>query len=167
MAQSKHTPGPWAWFGNARTNSLYLATVHSGRRYVMDFTRWGMRGAQPRFQPGKGVMVDAKELLQFEVGDQSIVGVEAAKKDPSVYRMDVRGIQCADARLIAAAPELLAALRDMAMAYGHPDDPDVIEWWEHRAEEAAEEGRDSDWYRNEARARAAAAIAKATTGGAS
>lgn len=60
--------------------------------------------------------------------------------------------------------ELLAALRDMAMAYGHPDDPDVIEWWEHRAEEAAEEGRDSDWYRNEARARAAAAIAKAEGG---
>lgn len=60
--------------------------------------------------------------------------------------------------------ELLAALRDMAMAYGHPDDPDVIEWWEHRAEEAAEEGRDSEWYRNEARARAAAAIAKAEGG---
>jgi len=107
----KHTPGPWAWFGNASTNTLYLATVHSGRQYVMDFTRWGSRGAQPRFQPGKGVMVDAKDLLQFEVGDQSIVGVEAAKKDAGVYRLDVRGIQCADAALIAAAPELLEALQ--------------------------------------------------------
>lgn len=33
-----HTPGPWGWFGNANSNSLYLATTHSGRRYVMGFT---------------------------------------------------------------------------------------------------------------------------------
>lgn len=112
----KHTPGPWAWFGNASSNHLYLATVHGGRRYVMDFTRWGMRGAQPRFQPReRGGMVDAKDLLQFEVGDRSIVGSEAAKKDGSVYRYDVRGINCADARLIAAAPELLDALRQMVV----------------------------------------------------
>jgi hypothetical protein len=115
----KHTPGPWAWFGNASSNHVYLATVHGGRRYVMDFTRWGMRGAQPRFQPReRGGMIDAKDLLQFEVGDRSIVGIEAAKKDGSVYRLDVRGIDCADARLIAAAPELLDALTDFVMVYG-------------------------------------------------
>lgn len=106
-----HTPGPWGWFGNAGSNSVYLATVHGGRRFVMDFTRWGMRGAQPRFQPGHGIMVDAKDLLQFEVGDRSVVGVDAARKDTSVYRLDVRGIDCADARLIAAAPDLLAMLK--------------------------------------------------------
>lgn len=114
---SKHTPGPWAWFGNANSDSVYLATTHSGRRYVMDFVRWGMRGAQPRFQPERGGMVDAKNLLQFAVGDQSIVGVEAARKDGSVYRYDVRGIDCPDARLmIAAAPDLLEACR---CALGH------------------------------------------------
>lgn len=116
MSGTKHTPGPWGWFGNAGSNSLYLATVHGGRRFVMDFTRWGFRGAQPRFQPGRGIMVDAKDLLQFEVGDRSIVGVEAAKKDTSVYRLDVRGIDCADARLIAAAPELLEALAELNAA---------------------------------------------------
>ena len=68
------------------------------------------------------------------------------------------------ARLIAAAPDLLEAGRDMAMAHGHPDDPDVEAWWESRAEEAAENGRDSDWYRNDALARLCAAIAKATGG---
>ncbi len=109
--QPKYTPGPWKWFGNAGSNHVYLATVHSGRRYVMDFTRWGMRGAQPRFQPERGGMVDAKDLLQFEVGDRDIVGMEAARKDGSVYRYDVRGINCADARLIAAAPELFEACR--------------------------------------------------------
>lgn len=58
-------------------------------------------------------MIDAKDLLQFQVGDQSIVGVEAAKKDTSVYRLDVRGINSADARLIAAAPTMLEALKGM------------------------------------------------------
>lgn len=111
MTQGRYTPGPWAWFGNAGSNSVYLATVHSGRRFVMDFTRWGFRGAQPRFQHERGIMTDAKDLLQFEVGDQSIVGIEVAKKDTSVYRLDVRGIDNADARLIAAAPEMLEALQ--------------------------------------------------------
>lgn len=107
---TKHTPGPWKWFGNAGSNHVCLATTHSGRRYVMDFVRWGMRGAQPRFQPERRGMIDAKDLLLFEVGDQSIVGIEAARKDESVYRYDVRGINSADACLIAASPDLLEAL---------------------------------------------------------
>lgn len=111
-ATTKHTPGPWQWYGNANSNHIYLATVHGGRRYVMDFTRWGMRGAQPRFQPReRGGMVDAKDLLQFEVGDYDVVGVDQARKNTSVYRLDVEGIDCADARLIAAAPDLLAAAK--------------------------------------------------------
>ena len=119
MTDGKHTPGPWAWFGNAGSHHVYLATVHSGRRYIMDFTRWGLRGAQPRFQPKtKGGMIDAKDLLQFEVGDQSVIGVDAAKKDGSVYRLDVRGIDSADARLIAASPDLYDALADFVMVYG-------------------------------------------------
>jgi len=116
MTEVKHTPGPWKWFGNANSNSVYLATTHSGRRYVMDFVRWGMRGAQPRFQPERGGMISAKDLLQFEVGDRSIVGIDAAKKDGSVYRYDIRGINSADARLIAAAPELLEALKNIQSA---------------------------------------------------
>lgn len=121
---AKHTPGPWAWFGNAGSNSIYLATTHSGRRYVMDFVRWGMRGAQPRFQPGRGIMEDAKDLLQFEVGDQSIVGMDAARKDGSVYRYDIRGINSADARLIAAAPDLLEALYECEDYFDNRADAD-------------------------------------------
>ncbi|MGZ2501794.1 hypothetical protein [Rhizobium leguminosarum] len=56
-------------------------------------------------------MIDAKDLLRFEVGDQSIVGIETARKDGSVYRYDIRGINSDDARLIAAALELLDALK--------------------------------------------------------
>ncbi len=43
-------PGPWGWYGNTKTHEVYLSTVHGGRVFVMDFERWGMRGAQPRFQ---------------------------------------------------------------------------------------------------------------------
>lgn len=103
----------------------------------MDFTRWGMRGAQPRFQPGRGVMIEAKDLLQFEVGDQSVVGVDAARKDSSVYRLDVRGIDCADAHLIAAAPDLYAAL-ELAL---DELDGNSIKDWGHAARAALAKAR--------------------------
>lgn len=111
--KAEYTPGPWAWFGNAGSNSLYLATTHSGRRFVMGFKRWGFSGAQPQFQPEGRGLVDASKLLQFQVGDRDVRGVEQAKANSSVYRLDVAGIDCADARLIAAAPELLEALKGM------------------------------------------------------
>ncbi len=109
----KHTPGPWAWFGNAN-HGYYLATVHSGRRYIMDFVRKGTNGAQPRFQPGGKYgpgMVKADDLCKFEVGNEGVIGLKAGKADGSIYRYDVTGFDCADARLIAVAPEMLAALQ--------------------------------------------------------
>ena len=111
--ETKFTPGSWAWFGNANCNEVYLGTTHSGRRYVMQFRRWGMRGAQPVFQPVQG-MVDAKDLLKFEVGDKSVTGVDEAKENSSVYRTDIQGIAAPDAHLIAAAPELYESLNELA-----------------------------------------------------
>jgi hypothetical protein len=106
---AKHTPGPWRWFGN-RSGGVYLATTHSGRRYVMGFQRYGMNGAQPSFCIGS-IMHPASELVQFEVGERAVRGFKDAQKDGSVYRYDVNGIDSADARLIAAAPDLFEALQ--------------------------------------------------------
>ena len=100
---AKHTPGPWAWFGN-RNGGIYLATTHSGRKYVMGFRRYGMNCAQPVFRCNDR-MVPAAELVEFQVGDGTARGFKEAASDSSVYRYDVSGIDNADACLIAAAPE--------------------------------------------------------------
>lgn len=99
-----HTPGPWAWMGSP--HGLYLATTHTGRQYVMGFRRMGFSGAQPVFRANHR-MVPAADIVQFEVGDRSVRGFTQAKEADSVYRLDVDGIDNADARLIASAPDLL------------------------------------------------------------
>ncbi|MBF0192505.1 MAG: hypothetical protein HQL99_15410 [Magnetococcales bacterium] len=106
---NKIPEGPWSWYGNLKTNHIYLATERGGRTYVMDFARFGMRDAQPRFNTDKG-MVKAQDLCRFEVGDPDVIGYQAAKEDDSVYRYDISEIDHPVARLIAAAPDLLAAL---------------------------------------------------------
>jgi hypothetical protein len=92
----KATPGPWAWFGDLASHRIYLATVKGGRRFIMDFRRWGMSGAQPRFQVS-GIMRAAKEL--------------ATREAP--YRGDIAEIDHPDARFIAAMnPTTVRALLD-------------------------------------------------------
>lgn len=115
----RHTAGPWAWFGN-RSGGVYLATPDRGRRYVMGFRRYGMNGAQPTFAIG-GTMHPAAELVAFAVGDGTARGFKEADKDGSVYRYDVSEIDHPDARLIAAAPDLLAALEFYANGIGHTE----------------------------------------------
>jgi len=91
--------------------SIALATTHSGRQYVMDFVRWGMHGAQPRFQVhiGRGgIMTNAAELIQFEVGDRDIVGAQNANS--SVYRKCIRGISHPDATFIKESATMVPAL---------------------------------------------------------
>ena len=141
-----HTPGPWSWFGNA-PHDIYLATKHSGRTYVMGFHRWGFTGAQPVFR-GERVMQDASELITFEVGDRDVKGYAAAKSDPSVYRYQIDGVDHPDARLIAAAPDLLAAYK-AALARAEAADRIARGWKaladarEARAETAERQSREA------------------------
>lgn len=90
----QHTPGPWDWYMSGRGEAM-LATPDRGRLYVMQPVRCGMQGGTVRFSEwgegprGRrgGVMRDAKEHLRNGV------------------------LMHPDALLIAAAPDLLAALQ--------------------------------------------------------
>lgn len=90
----QHTPGPWDWYMSDRGEAM-LATPDRGRLYVMQPVRCGMQGGTVRFSEwgegprGRrgGVMRDAKEHLRNGV------------------------LMHPDALLIAAAPDLLAALQ--------------------------------------------------------
>lgn len=116
MSEPKFTKGPWGWFGDPKHGGFYLATRHSGRRYVMGFDRMGLHLAQPLFQV-EGEMVEARELCRFEVA-HDVVGMTAAKKPGSgVYRYDIIGFNHPDAHLIAAAPMLYQALKDFVEAW--------------------------------------------------
>jgi hypothetical protein len=100
------TPGPWKWDGNLNTKEVYLVAMAKGRPYVMDFVRWGMAGASPRFQvrgeDGFGVMTRIDEGLAVKERE---------------YRGDIERIEHPDATLIAGAPEMISALLRMVSVY--------------------------------------------------
>lgn len=108
-------PGPWQWYGNTKRYDAYLATVRGGRVFVMDFTRWGMTGGQPRFQV-----------------DQRMVALGNLAKDEhpmgpvfeAPYRRDFAGIRHPDAEHISANDPtttlaLIARIRELdgALSY--------------------------------------------------
>ena len=102
------TEGPWRWYGDTATQSVYLATVDRGRQFVMSFFRWGMRGATPAFR-GDGFMETAQHFAQYEVAPDA-----TDRSDPRLYRHDFQGLRHPDARLIAAAPDLAYTVEQQA-----------------------------------------------------
>lgn len=88
------TNGPWHWAGN--TDTRWVALCHwgqTGRESVMDFERWGMQSATPRFHvPDDYWMRPAHENVVYAVAPEA-----TSRKDPKVYRADVAGIRHPDA----------------------------------------------------------------------
>lgn len=88
------TPAPWRWQSFNGGKTMFLGTPDRGRLVVMDFVRQGMRNAAPRF------------AIRWR---EDIGGIlEPATLD------EIESFP--DARLIAAAPDLLAACEAMLSA---------------------------------------------------
>jgi len=92
--------GPWHWTGNTDTHQLRLSNwiPGHGRCTVMDFTRWGMQDARPRFTDGDRFMVHPQTVYQ-------VAPAATRRDDPRVYRGDIIDIRHPDAQLIAHAPQ--------------------------------------------------------------
>ena len=118
------TPGPWRWEINLKSRQLQLC---GGRPLyeltVMDFKRWGMRGAQPRFltDVGTGGMM-LSEAEHFAT-------VVPGREHHSEWFQTLNN---PNARLISAAPDMAEALdRLLEMFNLRPDIHKFLGFKEH------------------------------------
>lgn len=101
--EAKATKGPWRWNVNLNSRHAYLESEGRGRgfEYVMDFARWGMGGAAPRFRSADDLMVRVDELTEVVPGREHHAKWYRTVKHP-------------DAELIVALRNAAPALLDLA-----------------------------------------------------
>lgn len=105
--QGQSTPGPWYWHEDSN-GRLSLRTPDRGQLIVMDFARQGMQAAEPRFAHWDGITEGEPRGRRGGI----------LKGEPEGHA----GVH-PDARLIASAPDLLAAA-NAVLAHFMPTFPD-------------------------------------------
>lgn len=96
------TKGPWHWAINLKSREVVLESRGRGAmlEIVMDFVRWGMGNAKPRFlDQEKCLMVDADKLTE----------VVPRREHHAAWHQDIRH---PDADFIAASREAIPKLVD-------------------------------------------------------
>jgi len=97
-----HTPGPWRWEINVKGYQLQLCGgTPRFDKTVLNFIRWGMGSATARFRTEINLMSPANDFAEVVQGREH-------------HAEWFQTINHPDARLIAAAPELLEALKGEA-----------------------------------------------------
>lgn len=107
--KKQYTPGPWRWEFNEKSKEINL--VGGKTKYdltVMDFVRYGMGGAAPRFN------VDHGNDLQLMYRADTMGEVVKGREHHANWFKD---ISHPDAKLIAAAPDLLEACQSFMDSY--------------------------------------------------
>lgn len=122
MAQGeiKHTPGPWRWEFNAKHKVLHL--VGGRPQYdltILDFSRWGMRGAVATL---RDTSEDGMNIMHRLCDRPDWIAPFPGRTHHASWCSDVRH---PDMRLMAAAPELLEALKGLCETGPIPPKPDA------------------------------------------
>lgn len=101
--KQKYTPGPWRWELNERSKHINLCGgVPTYDKTVMDFVRWGMGGAMPRFRADYGGFHCVMEKV-------NTMGIPVPGREH--HKGWFQNVNNPDALLISKAPELLEMLQ--------------------------------------------------------
>lgn len=107
MNEPKHTPGPWRWEINLKSKKIQLCGgVPRHDLTVMDFARWGIQGAAPRLRE------DVDRMNIMHRCDRWAKVVPGREHHADWFQT----VDHPDMRLIAAAPDLLAACEALLAA---------------------------------------------------
>jgi hypothetical protein len=114
-----HTPGPWRWELNIASKQVRL--VGGKVKYdlnVMDFVRYGMGNAAPRFN------VERRENLHLMTRADELGSIVPGREHHAEW---FQAIDHPDANLIAAAPKLQEACKKLVLAATENDGTDAAE----------------------------------------